>query len=469
MNLINKITPFIAFLFLVSGCQQEDIFDIPNSLGVEENASLSMLMSNIESGEKSIATIAYVKDLMISGEATEITSNIVIKGHVVSSDATGNFYKEFYIQDDPIAPTSAIRMLIDITDSYNMYNIGREIYVDLKGLFVGEYRTGDGVITIGELDSAVNRITNIREELMKAQIVRTATTSEITPLSVSFSQINDSHVGIMVQVSDVNVAAYDAGKPYVDPYDTFDTQRTLEACDGFSKKVFLLETSAYADFNQDILPSGSGTIKAVVTKTYDGDNLVLMLNSTQDISLNGAACELLKLSDFDAVLDEQFDDAVDGSKFNYSGWFNYNEVGSEYWTEQVYSGNGYAEFSAFRTGDDVNIGWLVSPAFDLTSATSAYVSFNLAQHHLSDEQNNTLEVFISSDFNGTDVMGASWSKLNVAIPGESASWYAFQESGLIDISSYSGTLHLAFKYTGSGTNTELDGGYFVDDVLFIKK
>lgn len=469
MNLINKITPFIAFLFLVSGCQQEDVFDIPNSLGVEENASLSMLMSNIESGEKSIATIAYVKDLMISGEATEITSNIVIKGHVVSSDATGNFYKEFYIQDDPIAPTSAIRMLVDITDSYNMYNIGREVYVDLKGLFVGEYRTGDGVITVGELDSAENRITNIREELMKAQILRTATTSEITPLSVSFSQINDSHVGIMVQVSDVNVAAYDADKPYVDPYDTFDTQRTLEACDGFSKKVFLLETSAYADFNQDILPSGSGTIKAVVTKTYDGDNLVLMLNSTQDISLNGAACELLKLSDFDAVLDEKFDDAVDGSKFNYTGWFNYNEVGSEYWTEQVYSGNGYAEFSAFRTGDDVNIGWLVSPAFDLTSATSAYVSFSLAQHHLSDEQNNTLEVFISSDFDGADVIGASWSKLNVAIPGESASWYAFQESGLIDISSYSGTLHLAFKYTGSGTNTELDGGYFVDDVLFIKK
>ena len=51
----------------------------------------------------------------------------------------------------------------------------------------------------------------------------------------------------------------------------------------------------------------------------------------------------------------------------------------------------------------------------------------------------------------------------------SNSWYAFQDSGLIDISSYEGTIHIGFKYVGSGTNTSLDGGYFVDDILFLKK
>ena len=469
MKSITKIFPFIALLFFVSACQQEDVFEIPNTVGLEENASLSALMSEIESGQKNVVPIAFAKDLMVSGEATEITSDIVIKGYVVSSDATGNFYKEFYLQDDPSTPTAAIRLLIDITDSYNMFNIGREVYVDLKGLHVGEYRTGDGVITIGELDRANNRITNIREEVVKANILRAAKTSEIEPLTVKFSQINDSHVGIMVQVHDVNVASSNIGDPYVDPYDTFDTQRTLEACDGFSKKTFLLETSAYADFKQDILPSGSGTIKAIVTKTYDGDNLVLMLNSTEDIDLGGAPCELLNLSDFNAVLDEQFNNVVDNSNFDYTGWVNYAEVGGELWTEQLYSGNGYVEFSGFRTGDDVNIGWLVTPAFDLTGATDAYINFKLAQHHLDDEDNNTLEVFVSTDFDGTNVTTATWEKQNVAIPGEDIPWYAFQDVGLIDVSSYSGNLYVAFKYTGSGTDTSLDGGYFVDDVLFLKK
>lgn len=469
MNIVTKTTLFIALIFFIAACQQEDVFEIPTSLGVEENTSLTTLMSNIDSGGKSLVSIAYVKDLMVNGEATEIMSDIVIKGYVVSSDATGNFYKEFYIQDDPSTPTAAIRMLIDITDSYNMFNIGREVYVDLKGLYVGEYRTGDGVITIGELDSAQNRITNIREEVIKAHILRSTTTSEISPLSVKFTQINDSHVGIMVQIDDVNVAPADAGDPYVDPNDTFDTQRTLEACDGFSKKTFLLETSAYANFKQEILPSGTGTIIAVVSKTYNGDNLVLMLNSTKDVNLNGPPCELLQLSDFEKVLEETFDDVVDNSNFDYSGWVNYAEVGSELWTEQDFSGNGYVEFSGYRTGDDVNIGWLVTPAFDLTGATNAFVNFKLAQHHLDDEVNNTLEVFISSDFDGSNVTTASWEKMNVSIPGEVIKWYEFQDVGLIDISSYSGTIHIGFKYVGSGTDTSLDGAYFVDDILFLKK
>ena len=469
MKLINNITTLIILLVFTTSCQQEDVFDIPISLGEEENTLLTNLNNSIDSGEKTLTSISYIKSLMVSGETTEIVSSLVLKGYVVSSDASGNFYKEFYLQDDPSNPTSAIRLLVDITDSYNMYNIGREVYVDLKGLYIGEYNTGDGVITIGEYDNAGNRITNIREGIMKAKVLRSSTTSEIIPLSVSFSAINDSHVGLMVQVSDVNVATSDIDKPYVDPYDSYDTQRTLEACEGFSKQSFLLETSAYADFNMDILPSGTGTISAVVTKTYDGDNLVLMLNSTNDIDLSGPACELLDLADFTTVLDQQFDDAVDNTNFNYSGWVNYNEVGGEYWTEQVYNGNGYAEFSAFRTYDDVNIGWLVAPAFDLTTASTAYVSFKLAQHHVSDEINNPLEVFVSSDFDGSNVTAATWTKLNVAIPGQSASWYAFQDSGLIDVSAYSGNLYLAFKYTGSGNNTDLDGGYFVDDVLFLKQ
>ena len=76
---------------------------------------------------------------------------------------------------------------------------------------------------------------------------------------------------------------------------------------------------------------------------------------------------------------------------------------------------------------------------------------------------------VSTDFDGTNVTTAIWEKQNVAVPGEDIPWYAFQDVGLIDVSSYSGNLYVAFKYVGSGTDTSLDGGYFVDDVLFLKK
>ena len=469
MKFYNRFTHLIIASILVVSCQQEDIFDIPYSLGAEENQMLNTILSEVESGTKEMISITQLKNLSVSGEAVEITSDLVMKGYVTSSDATGNFYKEIYIQDDPTSPTDGVRLLIDFSDSYNMFNIGREIYISLKGFYIGEYRTGDGVVSIGEYDAGQNRISNIREAIVKKNILRSSNISDLTPLKVKFSEISDSHIGIMVEISDVNVVSSQVGKPFVDPNDSYDTQRNLEACEGFGKTSFILETSAFANFKQNLLPSGTGTIAGIVSKTYNGDNLVLMLNSIDDVNLTGEACSLLNIDDFDKVLEETFDNVVDNSNFDYAGWINYAEEGGELWTEQFYGGNGYVEFSGFRTGDDVNIGWLVTPAFDLSGASSAYINFKLAQHHLDDEVNNTLEVFVSTDFDGSDVLAANWDKINVTIPGEDVSWYAFQDVGLVDVSSYSGNLYVAFKYVGSGNDTSLDGGYFVDDVLFLKQ
>ena len=469
MKLFSRFTHLILAAVFAVSCQQEDVFDIPYGLGVEENQMLTTLLSDVESGTMSMYSIAQLKDLHVSGEVTEITSDLVMKGYVTSSDATGNFYKEIYLQNDSTSPTDAIRVLIDVSDSYNMFNLGREVYINLKGLYVGEYRTGDGVISIGEFDAGQNRISNIREAVVKNHILRSSTISELSPLPVKFSDISDAHIGMMVEVANVSVVSSQVGKPYVDPNDSYDTQRTLEACEGFGKTSFILETSAFANFKQNLLPAGTGMISGIVSKTYNGDNLVLMLNSINDVNLTGEACSLLNINDFEKVLDETFDNVVDNSNFDYAGWVNYAEVGGELWTEQFYSGNGYVEFSGFRTGDDVNIGWLVTPAFDLTGTSNAYINFKLAQHHLDDEENNTLEVFVSTDFDGSDVLAANWDKINVTIPGEDVSWYAFQDVGLVDVSSYTGNLYVAFKYVGSGNDTTLDGGYFVDDVLFLKQ
>jgi hypothetical protein len=54
MKLINNITTLIILLVFTTSCQQEDVFDIPNSLGEEENTLLTNLNNSIDSGEKNI-------------------------------------------------------------------------------------------------------------------------------------------------------------------------------------------------------------------------------------------------------------------------------------------------------------------------------------------------------------------------------------------------------------------------------
>ncbi|MGB0477372.1 MAG: DUF5689 domain-containing protein, partial [Flavobacteriaceae bacterium] len=147
-------------------------------------------MNDIEDKKAYLVTVNQLKNnYFISGETYEFTSDIVLKGYVVSNDSSGNFFKEIYIQDDSISPTGGIRILIDETDLYKKYNFGREIYINLRGLHIGEYHIGDGVVSIGELDDNQNRLSNIRSLKSLDHIFRSDITSNIEPLNLIFSEI----------------------------------------------------------------------------------------------------------------------------------------------------------------------------------------------------------------------------------------------------------------------------------------
>lgn len=449
----------VAGLTMVS-CVQDDDYSIPVSLGTEENSGLQALLN---SGATPM-TISELKDQFVSGQATQLVSDVYVKGYVSSSDATGNFYKEFYLQDDPSNPTAAIKMVLNQVDSYNQFNAGREVYVSLKDLYIGEVRSNDDVIAIGGKPNAEgDEVEELTANQIPLHIFRSDVTMPLSPLALSFSQINESHIGLYVIIENAYFPSSLEGESYVDPLDDFDTQRMMESCDGFGYVNFILETSSFANFKNVILPTNNGgTIAGVVSKTFNGSDLVLVLNSLDDVNLDSSKCEPLDIDDFSVIFEEDFDEATDNTNLNIADWTNFAEEGSELWTEQVFSGNGYAEFSSYFSGDDVNIGWLVSPGIVMDSQDNEFLNFKTAQHHL-DSAANTLEVFVSTDYDGSNVLGATWEPISATLASQANSWYAFIDSGLIDISSYSGTLYVGFKVTGSGTDTQLDGAYHVED------
>jgi len=72
-------------------------------------------------------------------------------------------------------------------------------------------------------------------------------------------------------------------------------------------------------------------------------------------------------------------------------------------------------------------------------------------------------LFVSTDYDGSNVAAATWQSVSANLPVPSDSWYAFKDSGLVDLSSYTGTLYVGFKVTGSGNDQTLDGAYMIDD------
>ena len=446
-------------------CVQDDDFTIPSSIGNEENENLTNLLSRIEAGEVQLITIDQLKAQFISDdEATEITSEIAVKGYVSSSDATGNFYKEFFIQDAAEDATSAIKISLNQVDSYNQFNMGREVYIYLKDLYLGEANGGDGVYTIGGAMNSDGEVEALTANEVPMYLFRSENSYTIVPKVVSALSSND--VGIFVTLNDVEFTTSEVGQPYVSPTDDYDTQRTIQRCTGFNYSTFLMETSAFASFKNEILPSGGGSISGVVSKDYYGDNLVLALNTSDDVLMDGSRCELLDINDFTEIISEDFQSAIHNTNLDFPGWTNFAEEGAWVWRERVYSGNGYTEFSTYNSPDDVNIAWLISPGVDLDAQENEFLNFKMAQHHLQSDL-NTAEVFISTDFDGSNVLGATWISVSANLPSQSNSWYQFVDSGLIDLSSYSGTLHVAFKVTGSGTDQTLDGAYQLDDFTIL--
>lgn len=77
-----------------------------------------------------------------------------------------------------------------------------------------------------------------------------------------------------------------------------------------------------------------------------------------------------------------------------------------------------------------------------------------------------MKVFVSENFDfNTGVDAATWTELTVTLPGENGSAYTeYVNSGVVDLASYSGKVHVAFKYVGN--NTDKTGTWRIDNVKF---
>jgi hypothetical protein len=147
--------------------------------------------------------------------------------------------------------------------------------------------------------------------------------------------------------------------------------------------------------------------------------------------------------------------------FDFEGWTNFAETGTKLWIERDFNNDGYIQFSPFGSGQASNIGWAITPAINIGEDANAVLSFSSASNFV-DNPDNKLEVFISTNYDGTNVLAATWTQLDAVVADNTTNDYTYIPSGEIDLSAYSGTVHIAFKVTGNGTT--LDGLFQVDKV-----
>lgn len=384
------------------------------------------------------STIQELKNLYTGG-LTPIDSNIVVKGTVIANDKLGNYFKTIVIQDS----TAGIEINLDAYELHNLYHIGDLVYIKCQGLFLGTY--GEQIQLGSDYNGSVGRIA---ESLIQDYLIKSDGGIPITPKELHLSAINDNLVNELVILKNVQFKRYNVGDTYGDSKLKEDKDTYVENCSG---NTVIVRTSGYADFANDIIPEGNGSLTAVLTKyktTYQ-----LKIRNINEVKMEGERCGPFFLEDF-----EGFDEYDLLDKF---GWYSYNVTGSsQYWKIGMHNDNKYASMTGWDgSSSNVNEDWLISPKFDFSDYSDIQFSFENACNYSGPD----LQVFVSVNYDGIgNPNDFDWTELTgLNLSSGSWSWVTATK----DLSGYAGnnSVYIGFKYTSTNSSKTWE----VDDVKLV--
>lgn len=135
MKLTKYLLP-VAFAAMTTACDTCDMDPVLPPVQAPDN-NVILAESNM--------TILEFKQQYWSTQSNSMTQvgfnadgdSIILRGRVISTDITGNLYKQLVIRDE----TAAITIPLAVNDIYKVYPYGTEIAVKATGLYVGMYVT----------------------------------------------------------------------------------------------------------------------------------------------------------------------------------------------------------------------------------------------------------------------------------------------------------------------------------------
>lgn len=394
-----------------------------------------------------------------SATAKQYLYDDVIQAYVVSSDESGNFFKTISLQTLPSERESVqgFSVGVDATNTYIDYRVGNKVYLKLQNQFTDIYFGG---LRIGSLyvnsygAASVGRISqNDIKKVLNASCTTVSEENLIRKFTLE-KVANDANLNTLVEVDDVQFEDVAVGRHFYEELNDVGGATNWYLLDKTGNHL-IFRTSSYADFATSIVPEGSGKVRGVLTKF--GSDYQLLARSEQDIQITEGRSVSFFTEDFQTV--------ENNITLKLPGWANIAQTGTKFWKGIVKSGNGCTEFNIASTKNVLNAAWLITPKIDMDTHDNEVLTFRTAQHHLDvDSPLNSLEVFVSTNFDGLNVAKATWIPLKVTLPTQATPWYQFVGSGSIDLSAYQGKINIAFKYNGSGKDLALDGTFQLDDV-----
>lgn len=412
----SSLLVILAAMFTLGACKRE--YDAPPS-------------RDLPVGQ--ILTIQQLRDLF-AGEAITFTEEYSVFGVVTADETSGNLFRNVYVEDGEAA------INLRLQASGGLYQ-GDSIRIYLPGTVLNIF---SGMMQLDNVSSIDN-------------VIKQKTGVNVAPQTVTVNDITPELQGKLIKLENVEFVGAELNQTFADAINLANANRTLTDCDG---NIVIVRTSGFANFANQLIPEGNGSIIAVVGQF--NTTMQLYIRAISEVLMDGDRCTGGGGGGNDD--DYLFKDFQDQSLTS-GGWMNYqvaSSPGNHNWTvsDQGSTGNFYGIASGW-TGSSASQTdlWLISPAVDLSSATSPGLSFRNARNF----NGPSLQLMVSTDYDGTSnpAQQGTWIDYT-SFSAWSTGAFAWVESGVIPLTQFNGqsNFRIAFRY-GSTTQAAT---WEVDDI-----
>lgn len=402
----------LGLLFSFNSCKdkwEEPEFVIPRYTGPEANKTIQDIIDVYDNAQK--------MDSICSSSET-----FIVKAVVVSSDEGGNFYKSMVVQDE----TAAIQIQINKTGLFNYYPVGQTIYIDCRGLVVGNNR---GVYQIGWIyQGSVGRIDG---DFLDNYFHKDGLPIDISPMITTINSpadLNQANVNKLVTITNCEFAPEAVGQVWASQ--DYTTNRAVAYVNGIATDAsspLVVRTSNYANFINYRVPSGYGNITGILSVYQSGQTSTyqLMLRTKEDVGEFGILTDVYPIS-------------FDANSFTTGGWasIDNDEDGNSSWGIATYQNFKFMNHEPMTEACD---DWLVSPEIPISvvEKSTLYIEhFN----NLTGSTEESYKLYYCTNYNGT-INENDWHELPITnYPSE------FGLSNAISIENIHQNFRLAFRY-----------------------
>ncbi len=349
-----------------------------------------------------IGEVFTIDSILKMEPGTVFTEDASVYGIITADEQSGNLYKAAFMQDR--ATGAAIELYLNAVSGVR---IGDSVRVYLKDVTYAMY----------------NNLPQLSNFEADGHIVILANNKDIEPEVTTIANINaGQHLAGLVKLENVK---FTEKNTFADP--TTYGNRTLADPTDYSQTV-IVRTSNYANFANDSLPQGTGSLTAIAT-VYN-NTWQLLIRSARELEFEG----------YEPGGDNGLPYYQDFAS-SFGTYTTYDVAGPQSW-EIDYSTakmTGYANSTNYANED-----WLISAKFSLENVSSASLTMTyIARYFNNLDSDITLQV--SSDYTSGDPTSANWTQVPATwISG--SNWTDFV-STTVDLSQFVGQkICVAVKY-----------------------